>query len=65
MAPTHFRGMTFTNATFNPYIKFVSPAIGKDLIIDDDGTLFSKMAIGNINKGFITFFFKHLEHPSC
>lgn len=44
MAPTHFKGMTFNNATFNPIVRFVSPEIGKDLIIDDDGSLFSSIS---------------------
>ena len=43
MVPTHFKNMQFVNATFKPYIKFTSPEIGKDLIVDEDGSLFGKM----------------------
>ena len=65
MAPTHFKNISFVNSTFNPFVKFTAPEIGKDLIIDEDGTLFSKMGITGITTGFITPYFKHLENPAC
>jgi hypothetical protein len=65
MVPNHFKGMTFTNASFSTFILFNNPLTGKDLIVDEDGSLFSKLAIAGITKGFITPFFKHLENASC
>ena len=66
MAPTHFKQLTFENSTFSTFINFNAPFyVGKDLIIDEDGSLFGKMSITGITTGFITPFFKHLENPAC
>ena len=58
--------MSFENSTFRTFVGFSAPFyVGKDLIIDEDGTLFEKMGIIGITTGFITPFFKHLENSSC
>ena len=66
MAPTHFSQMSFENSTFSTFVGFTAPFyVGKDLIIDEDGTLFGEMGVTGITTGFITPFFKHLENAQC
>ena len=66
MVPTHFKNMSFENSTFSTFIGFNAPHyVGKDLIIDEDGTLFGKMGLSGVTTGFITPYFKHLENSAC